>query len=249
VNFRTLALPAEPKDRLVFALDVDDLDEAERLIKELAPHVGMFKVGPRVFTRYGEQVTSLIQDARAKLFLDLKFHDIPETVAGAAREVVRLRADMFTVHALGGAEMMRRASGALSKMTIIPGMPHPLCIAVTVLTSHNDDDLKTLGFSASVPEQVARLAKLALDNGAAGVVTSGHELRQLKTVLPKQAVYVVPGIRGPSDSPDDQARTMGAKEAVELGATYVVVGRPIRSSKHPAGAAKAIVDEIAQARL
>jgi orotidine-5'-phosphate decarboxylase len=239
----------EPKDRLVFALDVDDLDEAERLVKQLAPHVGMIKIGPRMFTGYREQVVALVQDAGARLFLDLKFHDIPETVAGAAREVARLRARMFTVHALGGVEMIRRAARALSNMTLIPGMPHALCIAVTVLTSHGEADLKALGFNASMADQTVRLAKLAMDNGAAGVVTSGHELKRLKSVLPKSAIYVVPGIRGPNDPPDDQARTMGAMEAIEAGATYIVVGRPIRTSKDPAGAAKAIVDEIAKARI
>jgi orotidine-5'-phosphate decarboxylase len=244
VSLGIFAQPTEPKDRLIFALDVDDFDHAERLVKDLSPHVGMIKVGPRMFTGYGEQIVKLIQDRGAKLFLDLKFHDIPDTVAGAAREVARLRARMFTVHALGGAEMIKKAAGALNKMTIIPGMPHALCIAVTLLTSHTEDEARQLGFAASLVDQTVKLAKLAIEAGAAGVVSSGHELKVLRGALPSGVIYVVPGIRGPDDAKGDQARTMSAREAVEAGATYVVIGRPIREADDPVGAAKRIVEEI-----
>ncbi|MCK6544602.1 orotidine-5'-phosphate decarboxylase [Myxococcota bacterium] len=231
----------------MFALDVEQIDEAERFVKLLAPHVGMFKVGPRLFTGSGSLVIDLIHGLGSSVFLDLKFHDIPETVAGAAREVARQRVRLFTVHALGGAQMIRRACAELATMTLIPGIPQPQCIGVTILTSHSPDELVELGIDRPLSEQVERLAKLALGAGASGVVASGHELAGLRRVLPPETVYVVPGIRGRDDQRGDQARVMTAKEAVEAGATYVVVGRPIKLAKEPADEAKRIVDEIASA--
>lgn len=233
-----------PKDRLIFALDVDQIDEAERLVSLLAPHVGMFKVGPRLFMGSGSLVLDLISGMGSSVFLDLKFHDIPETVGSAAREMTRQRIRLFTVHGLGGAAMIRRATAELGQATVVPGIPSPMCVAVTVLTSHTEADLKTLGIASSIPDTVKRLASIAMDNGAAGVVASGHEVAMLRAVLPERTVYVVPGIRGPNDPVQDQARVMTAKEAVSAGATYVVVGRPIRLASDPVEAAKRIVDEI-----
>lgn len=241
--------PTTPKERLVFALDVEHIDEAERLVKQLAPHVGMFKVGPRLFTGFGGLVLDLIQGIGSSCFLDLKFHDIPETVAGAAREVARQRVRMFTVHALGGSAMIKRAVSELATMTLIPGVPYPQCIAVTILTSHSAVELDELGIPRDVGSQVERLAKLAMAAGASGVVASGHEIAALRRILPEDTVYVVPGIRGQNDQKQDQARVMTAKEAVEAGATYLVVGRPIRLAKDPADAAKRFVDEIASAKV
>lgn len=239
--------PKTPRDRLIFALDVDHIDEAERLVHLLAPHVGMFKVGPRLFTGSGSLVIDLINGIGSSVFLDLKFHDIPETVSGAAREMARQRVRMFTVHALGGANMIKRAVGELAHMTLIPGVPLPLCLAVTILTSHAQSDLDAIGFNLPVVDVAARLAKLAVQNGAAGVVASGHEIEALKRVLPEETIYVTPGIRGQDDAIGDQARVMTAQEAIRAGATYVVVGRPIRNAKDPVDAAKRLVDEIARA--
>jgi orotidine-5'-phosphate decarboxylase len=242
----TIPPPSVPKDRLVFALDVENLDEAERLVKLLSSHVGMFKVGPRLFTGFGGLVLDLIHGIGNHVFLDLKFHDIPETVAGAAREAAHQRVRLFTVHALGGAEMVRRAVRELGNATLVPGMPAPACIAVTVLTSHGKKELDEIGIALPILDQVKRLAKLAMDNGARGVVASGQEVAALRAMLGSEAMLVVPGIRGPNDPQQDQNRVMTAREAVRAGATYVVVGRPIRFAKDPVDAAKRIVDEIAQ---
>lgn len=240
-------LPKAPKDRLVFALDVDHIDEAERLVKLLTAHVGMFKVGPRLFTNAGSLVMDLINGMGSSVFLDLKFHDIPASVAGAAREVARQRVRMFTVHALGGARMIEEVQRELSKMTLIPGAPPPVVLGVTVLTSHAQEEVEALGFSEPIVGIAERLARLAVRSGAQGIVASGHELRVLKPALPPSTIFVTPGIRGPHDDIGDQTRVMTARQAVEAGATYVVVGRPIRQAKDPVAAAQRIVEDIASA--
>ncbi|MCA9554028.1 MAG: orotidine-5'-phosphate decarboxylase [Myxococcales bacterium] len=239
-------LPQTPRDRLVFALDVDHIDEAERLVKLLAPHVGMFKVGPRLFTNAGSLVLDLINGMGSSVFLDLKFHDIPASVAGAAREVARQRVRMFTVHALGGPRMVQAVLRELSNMTLIPGAPPPIVLGVTVLTSHAQEEVDQLGFTEPIVNLATRLAKLAVGAGAQGIVASGHELAELVPALPAGTIFVTPGIRSPDDDKGDQSRVMTAKEAVKAGATYVVVGRPIRTAKDPVAAAKRFVDEIAE---
>ena len=244
-----LGLPETPRDRLIFALDVDHLDEAERLVKELAPHVGMFKIGPRLFTSAGSLVVDLVHGMGSSVFLDFKFHDIPEQIAGAAREVARQRARLFTVHALGGSKMIEAVTRGLRSMTVIPGAYPPVCCAVTILTSHSQDELHSLGFKGTVLEQAHRLARIAVAAGAGGVVCSGQELEILRPALPPSTLFVVPGIRAAGDTAADQVRVMTARRAVEAGATWVVVGRPIRDAKDPAGAAQRIVDEIAEAHF
>jgi orotidine-5'-phosphate decarboxylase len=241
--------PKEPKDRLIFALDVDHIDEAERLVKVLAAHVGMFKVGPRLFTSAGSLVLDLIHGMGSSVFLDLKFHDIPAQVAGAAREVARQRARMFTVHALGGPRMITAAIDELAQMTLIPGSPPPIVLAVTLLTSHSEQEVRDLGFASPLQEQATRLAKMAVEAGASGLVASGHELKALRQVVPASTVFVTPGIRTPGEDVGDQSRVMTAREAVEAGATYVVVGRPIRTADDPVEAAQRIVSDIEKARL
>lgn len=241
--------PTTAKERLIFALDVDDLDEAEQLVRRLAPHVGLFKVGPTLFTGVGPLVLDLIQGMGASVFLDLKFHDIPATVAAAAREVGRQRVKMFTVHALGGSRMIRNASGELLRMTLIPGVPPPLVLAVTLLTSHTETELAELGFSGPLVEHSVRLAKMAVESGAGGVVASAWELPRLREALPESTVFVTPGIRGSGEPAGDQSRVVTAKEAVERGATYIVVGRPIRDASDPVEAALRIVAEIGEAQV
>lgn len=241
-----LGLPETPRDRLIFALDVDHLDDAERLVKNLCPHVGMFKIGPRLFTSAGSLVVDLVHGMGSSVFLDFKFHDIPEQIVGAAREVARQRARLFTVHALGGSKMIEAITRTVNA-AVSPEAVAPVCCAVTLLTSHSQEELHQLGFQGTVLEQAHRLAKLAVDAGAGGVVCSGHELQSLRHVLPEETLYVVPGIRGMEDKNIDQVRVMTARKAVEAGATWVVVGRPIRDAKNPVTAAQRIVEEIAEA--
>ena len=241
------SMPREPKERLIFALDVDTIEEAERLVKILAPHVGIFKVGPRLFTSAGPLILDLVHGMGAELFLDLKFHDIPATVAAAARQVARRRVKMFTVHGLGGGRMFDAITRELGEMTLIPGSAPPLILAVTVLTSHSQDELRALGFERPLPEITLHLASESIAKGAGGIVASGHELALLRPNLPEETVYVCPGIRGPDDAQGDQSRVMTAKEAIEAGATYLVVGRPIRLSSDPAAAAQRFIEDIARA--
>lgn len=244
-----LGLPEAPRDRLIFALDVDHLDEAERLVKQLVPHVGMFKIGPRLFTSAGSLVVDLVHGMGSSVFLDFKFHDIPEQIAGAAREVARQRARLFTVHALGGPKMIQAVTRSLRTMTLIPGAYPPVCLAVTLLTSHSREDIEELGLRGPVIEHAGRLAKLAVDAGAGGIVCSGHELAAIRPLLPETTLFVVPGIRSAEDEVQEQVRVMTARKAVETGATWVVVGRPIRDAKDPAAAAQRIVEDIAEARV
>ncbi|MGF1510636.1 MAG: orotidine-5'-phosphate decarboxylase [Myxococcota bacterium] len=241
-----MSLSGTPRDRLIFALDVDRLDEAEPMVRKLAPHVGVFKVGPRLFTNAGSLVFDLIHGMGSKVFLDLKFHDIPEAVAAAAREISRQRVKMFTLHALGGPKMIRAVQQRLMESTIVPGLEPPLCLAVTLLTSHTPEDIKQLGFPGPLVQHVTQLARSAVEAGAGGVVASGHEVGALKRVLPTRTVFVVPGIRRASDPVGDQSRVMSAEEAIRAGADYLVVGRPIRDAPDPAAVADAIVDEIAR---
>jgi orotidine-5'-phosphate decarboxylase len=239
--------PSTPRERLIFALDVDRLDEAERYVKMLSSHVGVFKIGPRLFTSAGSLVFDLIHGMGGEIFLDLKFHDIPASVGAAAREVARQRVKMFTIHSLGGGRMVREVQQRLMESTLVPGMPPPLALAVTILTSHSEEEVAELGFDRPIVEQAERLARVAVENGAQGIVASGHELARLKAVLPESTIFVTPGIRDPSDHTADQTRVMTAEEAVRAGATYIVVGRPIRDSRDPVGAAERIVEQITRA--
>lgn len=245
-NGTVRAVTLSPRDRLIFALDVDELETARSLIRSLAPSVATFKIGPVLFTRHGPEVVALVRDHGGAVFLDLKFHDIPETVAGATREATRLGVRMLTVHALGGHTMIGRAAAELSRLTVVPGVPRPMVLAVTVLTSHSEADVAALGLPGPIPATGLRLAQLALGAGAHGLVASAHELAHLRSALPPGTVYVCPGIRGPDDAHGDQTRVMGPREAIAAGATYLVVGRPIRDATDPAGAAQRILEAIAE---
>ena len=238
-----------PKDRLIFALDVGDLDSAERLIGEVAPHVGMFKLGSQLFTSVGPMVLDLVYGMGAEVFLDLKFHDIPATVGRAAREAARLRTKMFTVHALGGPKMIQETAQTLMQMTLVPGMEKPIILGVTILTSHSRDDLEAIGIQGPLEDASRRLAKLAVENGAEGIVASAQEVPMLRELLPADTVIVTPGIRPTGDAHGDQSRVVTPGKAIAAGASYLVVGRPIRDAKNPAEAAQRIVDEIGEAEI
>ena len=241
-------VPAAAKDRLIFALDVDDIDLAEHFVRRLAPHVGAFKLGPQLFIGAGPLVIDLVRGMGAQVFLDLKFHDIPATVAAVAQQVSRMRVRMFTVHALGGRAMIRRAAQEIRRTASVPGLPQPLLLAVTLLTSLNELDIEDVGLTQPLQAQSERLARLAMASGAHGVVASPKEVAFLRTVLPPDTVYVTPGIRASTAPTDDQARVMSAREAIEAGSTYLVVGRPIRDAPDPVAEARRIVGQIEAAR-
>ncbi|HVR71379.1 MAG TPA: orotidine-5'-phosphate decarboxylase [Vicinamibacteria bacterium] len=225
------------RERLIVALDVPSGTDALALVDVLAGRVGMFKVGSQLFTTAGPDFIRELTARGQKVFLDLKYHDIPHTVAGAVSAASRLGVSLLTVHALGGQAMMEAAVGAL------PAMGERL-LAVTVLTSHDAISLGTIGLEAEVPPNVQRLARLAQAAKADGVVASPHEVALIRQACGRDFLVVTPGIRPAGARPGDQARLATPAAALASGADYLVVGRPIIESGAPAAAADAIVREM-----
>jgi orotidine-5'-phosphate decarboxylase len=237
----------DPVDRLIFALDTGSrFEEAVVWVDRLKDHVGLFKVGKESFVYHGPGIVRIIKAKGCKVFLDLKFHDIPNTVAAAAAASVNLGVDMLNVHALGGKKMIEDTVASTKRMAQESDIPIPLVLAVTVLTSLNDDDLRELGIGRSASELVLNLARIAQDAGASGVVASAHDIRGIRKACGQNFVIVTPGIRGSLAVSDDQKRTMAARDAIGGGADYIVVGRPIRTAENPVLQADAIVQEIAE---
>jgi orotidine-5'-phosphate decarboxylase len=227
-----------PKDRLIVALDVPGADDARRLVERLAGHVGVFKVGSQLFTSAGPGFVRELVGRGEKVFLDLKYHDIPNTVAGAVSAAARLGVALLDVHALGGRAMLEAAAGAR------PAMGARL-LAITVLTSHDEETLRELGLEGPVSAAVARLARLAQAAGADGVVASPHEIALVREACGADFLIVTPGIRPAGARAGDQARAATPEAAVRAGADYIVVGRPITEAPDPVAAAQAIVEEMA----
>jgi len=247
LNGRNETMALQPHERLFVALDTPDRVRAAELARRLRGHVGGFKVGLELFSAHGPELA--IEIARsAPLFLDLKFHDIPNTVAGAVAVATRLGARFLTLHATGGVEMLRRAVEAADSAARDGAQPRPTLLAVTVLTSHSPADLEAVGLAGPPRSAVHRLARLAAEAGVDGLVCSAEEVETVRSVF-GPGILVVPGIRpiGASVSRDDQARTATPARAIELGADRLVVGRPITRADDPVAAARAITDEIARA--
>jgi orotidine-5'-phosphate decarboxylase len=232
------------RERLIVALDVSDLEQVEKLVKLLAPEVGMFKIGKQLFTHAGPQAVRLIQQLGGEIFLDLKFHDIPNTVAKAAAEATRLGVKMFNVHASGSLAMMRATVKEVRRVCHQEQLRRPILLAVTVLTSLNQDDLERVGVDGKVADQVVRLALLTKEAGMDGVVASPHEVADIREACGRRFVIVTPGIRPASKKHDDQRRVMTPREAVLAGIDYIVVGRPILEAKDPVAAARDIIAEM-----
>jgi len=232
---------------LVVALDVSSADEALRLVEQLRGMAGMFKVGKQLFTAEGPQIVRRIRELGEEVFLDLKFHDIPNTVAAAAIEAMRLGVRMLNVHALGGREMMVRTSDAVKQASEREGLRRPLILGVTVLTSHSQQSLDEVGIDRSIEDEVTRLARLCSESGLDGVVASPLEIRSVRgTVSRKDFVVLVPGVRPAGSDHNDQSRVMTPREAIKEGATFIVVGRPIVADKDPVAAARRIIEQIEQ---
>jgi len=236
------------RERLIFALDVGGgMGEALSWVDRLWEHVGLFKVGKESFVRYGTEIVRQIHARGGKVFLDLKFHDIPHTVARAAEAAFELGVAMFNVHALGGRRMMADAVDAVGQEAERTGQPRPIVLAVTVLTSLNDDDLRIMGFSRGTRQTALDLARLAQDAGISGVVASAEDAAAIRAACGSPFLIVTPGIRGTQAvAGDDQKRIVAPRAAVESGADYLVVGRPIRQAADPGGEADAIAGEIAE---
>jgi len=230
-------------EQLLVALDVDRAADARRLADELRGAVGGFKIGSRLFTSEGPGVVEDLAARGDRVFLDLKFHDIPNTVAGAVAAATRLGAWMVNVHAGGGRAMMIAARDAAREEAARASRPAPLVIAVTVLTSLGAELLNEMGVAGSAEDQVVRLAALAHSCGMDGVVASPQEIRAVRAVCGHPFAIVTPGIRGAADEKGDQRRTLSAAEALAAGATYLVVGRPIIGADDPRQAAERIAAE------
>ena len=221
-------MPSAPKDRLIVALDVETAREAFTLFSALRDVAGMFKIGSQLFTSEGPGIVRDIIRTGGRVFLDLKFHDIPNTVAAAGVEAARLGVSIFNIHACGGSEMMRRTADAVTEAAEREGFACPLIISVTVLTSADDSVLSEAGFSSTTEEQVRRLALLTAESGLDGAVASPHEVKLVReTVKRSEFVIVTPGVRPAGIAHDDQRRVMTPGEAVRAGADYLVVGRAI----------------------
>ncbi|MGA1999017.1 MAG: orotidine-5'-phosphate decarboxylase [Terriglobales bacterium] len=272
----------DARERLIVALDVPNAPEARRIVAAIGDSAQIYKVGKQLFTAEGPQVVRDLRASGRDVFLDLKYHDIPNTVAGAVRQAAQLGVRMLTVHASGGLKMLKAAveaaasvgadfnpanrveqgfsrveqgfspadSGGKNKGALAPEVhspSRPLILAVTVLTSLNDEDLQEIGFSGSVADQALRLAALARTAGCDGVVTSAREVREIRRELGPGFVIVTPGIRPAGTAQQDQERSATPTEAITAGASHIVVGRPITASSDPSAAARRILDEISAA--
>ena len=229
---------SDPKERIILALDFPSLSEARNWTQRFKGKISTFKVGPPLFFNLGSQGLREIQK-EGEVFLDLKFHDIPFTVANSVREVVKLGARMFTIHSLGGVEMMKRAVEVTGEESERLSNPRPLVLAVTILTSQDEASLKDLGIVGSPKEAVLRLAGLAEKAGVDGLVASGEEVGFLKREFGNRFTLVVPGIRLTRDK-DDHQRAVTTREAILAGADYLVVGRAITGAENP----ESVYDEI-----
>jgi orotidine-5'-phosphate decarboxylase len=235
----------QPSDRLIVALDVGRTDEALRIVDELGDLSGGFKVGLQLFTSAGPSFVRDLCDSGLKVFLDLKFHDIPNTVAKAGIEAARLGVWMFNLHALGGNEMMRHTVYEVGNFCEKEGIERPKIIAVTVLTSSSGDALYEVGIEDNAPGQVLRLAGLAADSGLDGVVAAPLEASGIRVQSGQEFMIVTPGVRPKNASNDDQKRVMTPSDAVRAGADYLVIGRPITEAGNIRAATESILREIA----
>lgn len=225
------------KNPIICAVDTDDTEKAISLINSVKSSVGAFKLGLEFFCSHGPAGVEKIKETGIDIFLDLKLHDIPNTVAKSIRQVSKLNCFMTTIHTLGGSDVMKAARYEIEECE-----NKPLLIGVTILTSHMD--VAELGIDSTIREEVLRLAELAAKNKLDGIVCSPHEVEEIKKNFGKDLKLVVPGIRSDSDKKNDQARTLSAKDALKLGADYLVIGRPITMAENPPQAAKNILNSI-----
>ncbi|MBZ5548413.1 MAG: orotidine-5'-phosphate decarboxylase [Acidobacteriia bacterium] len=230
----------DPRQRLIVALDVSSSAAARKIVAAVGDSAHAYKVGMQLYTAEGPAIVRELTGSGRRVFLDLKYHDIPNTVSAAVREAAQLGVSMLTVHATGGAKMLRAAAEAGHAVN-----PDLLVLAVTVLTSLDDADLNMLGIRGGILDQVLRLAALALSNGCQGIVASAQEASALREEFGRDFTIVTPGVRPAGSGADDQARVVTPAEAIAAGASYIVVGRPITEAPDPAAEARAILGQLA----
>jgi len=232
------------KNPIIVALDVPSAEQALKLAEQVAPAVGAFKIGKELFVSAGPDIVKRVRATGASVFLDLKFHDIPNTVAKAVAAATRLDVQMLTIHTSGGGEMMRVAEKSAQDTANALGRPAPLVLGVTVLTSSDANTLAEIGCQTNVGHQVERLATLAVKSGLRGLVCSPLEIADLRQILPPEIQLVTPGIRTGAEKADDQKRTLSPREAIQAGASWLVIGRPIYAAENPRLAAEKILESI-----
>jgi orotidine-5'-phosphate decarboxylase len=231
-------------NRIIFALDVGNMDSAKNWVKMLKGHVRWFKVGLELFTAVGPDIVTLIKDNGIRCFLDLKFHDIPNTVAGAVRSAARTGADMMTIHLSGGRAMVKAALKAAQDESIKLEIERPTIVGVSVLTSLSGDDLQEIGVDKSPGEHVAHLARFASSCGLDGLVCSAEDLHHVRHEVPKTLTLITPGIRPAWSEKGDQKRVATPSSALKAGADLLVIGRPISESTNPVHAVEKIISEM-----
>ncbi|HAO78160.1 MAG TPA: orotidine-5'-phosphate decarboxylase [Verrucomicrobia subdivision 3 bacterium] len=232
------------RNPIIAALDVPSAEQALKLAQQIAPVVGAFKIGSELFTSAGPDIVKKIRATGAAVFLDLKFHDIPNTVAKAVASATRFDVQMITIHTSGGGEMMRAAEKSAQDTAKSLGLPPPLVLGVTVLTSIDSNALAEIGCDSNVGHQVERLASLAVKSGLRGLVCSPLEITDLREILPAHIQLVTPGIRTGAEKADDQKRTLTPREAIQAGASWLVIGRPIYAAENPRAAAEKILSSL-----
>jgi len=235
-----------PKDRIVLALDVDTHAEAIELVRDLTPYVGVFKIGMQLYNSIGPSIVQEINGLGGKVFVDLKFHDIPNTVGAAGKVLTRLNSFMFNVHAAGGREMMTKAAEDAKKEAAGLGIEPPIILAVTVLTSISDQQLKDEMHvdSMNVQELAVKWAVMAKESGINGVVCSPKEITAIRAACGPDFKIVTPGIRPRWSEANDQKRITTPRDALDLGADYMVIGRPITQAEDRRAAAMKIIEEL-----
>jgi orotidine-5'-phosphate decarboxylase len=232
----TQAAAIDPRARIIVALDVPTTEAALALVRQLSPHAGLFKIGLQLYTAAGPEIVRAVRELGGRVFLDLKLHDIPNTVARAVESANSLGAEMLTIHLSGGRVMIKAATGAAA--------PEMLLLGVTVLTSADESTLRETGIGSSIQEQVLRLAKLGVEGGMRGLVASPHELAPLRSAFGTGMKIVTPGIRPAGSAADDQKRAMTPVEALRAGADFLVIGRPITAARDPRSALDGIIPDV-----
>ncbi|MHB8521982.1 MAG: orotidine-5'-phosphate decarboxylase [Limisphaerales bacterium] len=232
------------RNPIIAALDVPRVEMAVKLVEQLTPVVGAFKIGSELFTHAGPDVVLMIRATGGAVFLDLKLHDIPNTVAKAVAAAVELDVQMLTVHASGGRAMLEAAERAAQETARRLNRPPPLVLGVTVLTSLDSNELSEVGVTANVGHQVERLASLAVRAGLRGLVCSALEIAALRQFLPVELQLIAPGIRTGREPIDDQKRTLSPREALDAGANWLVIGRPLYAADNPRAAAQEILASL-----
>jgi orotidine-5'-phosphate decarboxylase len=232
------------RNPIIAALDVPTAEAALELAKKIAPVVGAFKIGSELFTSAGPDIVRRIRATGAAVFLDLKFHDIPNTVARAVASAVRLDVQMLTVHVSGGVDMMRAAEESAQKIAKQTGHNAPLVLGVTVLTSLTSQSLSEIGLDPNVASQVRRLANMATKAGLRGLICSPLEVAELRQMLTAGIQLITPGVRTGTEKADDQKRTLTPREAIAAGANWLVIGRPIYAAENPREAAEKILESL-----